>query len=187
MKSKAVTFLLLPFLIMACSGESETDLTPQIEADSPQGEFFAHLFELCGETFSGEATFPDDPGHELVGVELNATIETCTEEEIRIPFHAGEDESRTWVLSRTDRGLQLKHDHRYPDGTAHDTTDYGGYANNEGTATEQYFPADEQTAEMIPEASTNVWKLEIEPETGRLIYNLERNGAPRFRAELSMN
>jgi hypothetical protein len=187
MNSKYILPVLLLFLMTACSGESETDLTPQLEADSTQGQFFANLFELCGETFSGEATFPDNPDHELVGVELSATIETCTEKEIRIPFHAGEDESRTWVFTRSGEDLHLRHDHRYPDGTAHDTTDYGGYANSTGSETAQYFPADEKTAEMIPEASTNVWMVELQPETGKLIYYLERDEQPRFRAELTMN
>lgn len=187
MKIKIKSLLLIPFILLACSGESETDLTPQLEADTSQGQFFANLFEICGETFSGEATFPDDPGHELVGEELTATIETCTEEEIRIPFHSGEDESRTWVFTRQEDSLHLRHDHRYPDGTAHETTDYGGFANDEGSATTQYFPADEKTSEMIPEASTNVWMVEIKPETGVLIYYLERDEQPRFRAELSMN
>jgi len=187
MKSKYLLITSLLFIIAACSGENETDLTPQLEAETTQGQFFANLFELCGETFSGEATYPDDPDHELVGVELSATIETCTEEEIRIPFQAGDDVSRTWVLTRSDQELHLRHDHRNPDGTGHDVTDYGGFANDEGSATRQYFPADEKTSEMIPEASTNVWMLEIEPESGTLIYNLERNNEPRFRAELSMN
>jgi hypothetical protein len=187
MKLNIAAFLLIPFFMLACSGESETDLTPQLDAGTPQDQFFANMFALCGETFSGEATFPDDPNHELVGVELSATIETCTEEEIRIPFHAGEDESRTWVLTRSDDGLHLRHDHRYPNGESHDVTDYGGFANDAGSAAAQYFPADEKTAEMIPEASTNVWMIEIDPETGALIYNLERNDEPRFRAELTMN
>lgn len=187
MNIKQIMPILFLFIISACSGESETDLTPQLEVDSSQNKFFANLFELCGETFLGEATFPDDPDHDLVGEELSATISTCTEEEIRIPFHAGEDESRTWVFTRSDEGLHLRHDHRYPDGTAHDTTDYGGYANDEGSATAQYFPADEKTSEMLPEAATNVWMVEIEPDTGKLIYYLERHEEPRFRAELLMN
>ena len=187
MKFKTITLILLPFLTLACSGESETDLTPQLEANTPQGEFFANLFELCGETYSGEATYPDDSDHELVDVELTATVETCTEEEIRIPFHAGEDKSRTWVFTRSDEGLHLRHDHRDTDGTPHDVTDYGGYANEEGSETTQYFPADEKTTKMIPEASTNVWMVELQPESGKLIYYLERNEEPRFRAELTMN
>lgn len=187
MKSKYLFITFLFFTMAACSGESETDLTPQIEADTSQNQFFANLFELCGETFSGEATYPDDPDHELVGVELSATIDTCTEEEIRVSFNAGEDESRTWVFTRSEEGLHLRHEHQNQNGTDQDESGYGGFANDEGSATTQYFPADEETSEMIPEASTNVWMVEIQSETGDLIYYLERNEQPRFRAELSMN
>ncbi|HMB40566.1 MAG TPA: hypothetical protein VKM37_01230 [Balneolaceae bacterium] len=187
MKSKYLLTTFLFFLIAACSGESETDLTPQLEADTPQEEFFANLFELCGETFSGEATYPDDPDHELVGVELSATIDTCTEEEIRVSFSAGEDESRNWIFTRSEEGLHLRHEHQNPDGSAQEETGYGGFANDEGSSTTQYFPADEETSEMIPEASTNVWMVEIQPETGEMVYYLERNDKPRFRAELALN
>lgn len=187
MKTKYLFPIFLFLIAAACSGESETDLTPQLEADSPQDQFFANLFELCGETFSGEATHPDDPDHELVGVELSATIDTCTEEEIRVSFNAGEDESRTWVFTRSEEGLHLRHEHQNPEGTEQDESGYGGFANDEGSATTQYFPADEETSEMIPEASTNVWMVEVQPEAGELIYYLERDEQPRFRAELSMN
>jgi hypothetical protein len=169
------------FLLSACSGE-ETDISPQIEAESVQEEFFANLFERCGETFSGEATFPEDPDDELVGVNLVATVQTCTEEEVRITLAAGGDESRTWVVSRTDNGLHLRHDHRYPYGTPHDLTNYGGLATDGGTATRQYFAADDSTKQMLPEAATNVWMMEIEND--EFIYYLERGGEPRFRAEL---
>jgi hypothetical protein len=39
-----------------------------------------------------------------------------------------------------------------------------------------------QTAKLIPEAATNVWTLEIDPEKRQLIYFLERHGEPRYRA-----
>lgn len=174
----------LMFLISACGGE-ETDITPQLESETVQGDFFANLFERCGETFSGEATYPDDPDHELVGVDLVATIQTCTEEEIRIALNAGGDLSRTWVISRTEDGLHLRHDHRDPDGTPHELTNYGGNATDEGTETRQYFAADDRTKEMLPEAETNVWMMELEND--EFIYYLERNGEPRFRAELTQN
>lgn len=170
------------FLLISCSGE-ETDITPQIDADNAQEEFFANIFELCGETFSGEATFPEDTSHELVGEQLMATIQTCTEEELRIALSADGDQSRTLIINRTDNGLRLRHDHVNPDGTPHDTTGYGGYATDEGTATKQYFAADDTTATMIPEAETNVWMIEIGND--QLIYSLERNGELRFRAELT--
>src|SRR6056297_2759071 len=96
-KSYTLILFACTLLLISCSGE-QTDITPQIDGDTAQEEFFANLFELCGETFSGEATYPDDPDHELDGVELSATIDTCTEEEIRVSFSAGEDESRNWIF-----------------------------------------------------------------------------------------
>ncbi|REL38718.1 hypothetical protein DYD21_01845 [Rhodohalobacter sp. SW132] len=182
---KLFSFLFLILFFAACAGNDGTELTIEIDAETPQDEFFANLLELCDNTFVGESTYPVDPPHEELGdVELRATIATCTEVEVRIPFHAGEDESRTFVFSRSDEGLHLRHDHRYPDGSQHDITDYGGWANDQGTSTRQYFEADDQTVEMIPEAETNVWMIELQMEEGMLIYNLERHGEPRFRAEL---
>jgi hypothetical protein len=181
MQKSQILFALL-FLLGACSGE-KTDISPQLEAESVQGEFFANLFEQCGETFSGEATFPENPDDEMVGVTLVATVQTCTEEEVRISLAAGEDESRTWIISRTENGLHLRHDHRYPDGTPYDLTNYGGHATDDGTASRQYFAADSATKQMLPEAETNVWMMEIEGDD--FTYYLERHSEPRFRAELA--
>ena len=44
-------------------------------------------------------------------------VRECSEDAIRIPFHVGEDRSRTWVVTRTANGLRLKHDHRHEDGS----------------------------------------------------------------------
>lgn len=53
-------------------------------------------------------------------------------------------------------------------------------------ATMQKFPADEETVGMIPEASTNVWTLHLDRERGVFIYDLQRHGQPRYRAEFNM-
>ena len=55
-----------------------------------------------------------------------------------------------------------------------------------GTAFRQRFPADSQTAALIPAASTNVWTLEIDETQQRFIYDLQRDGRPRFRAEFDL-
>lgn len=171
---------LFAMILGACGGK-------QSENSNPQEAFFDRVATLCGQQFGGASVFPDDPEDEMYGAELTMTVETCTENEIRIPFYVDEDSSRTWVITRTEKGLLLKHDHRYPDGTPHDLTDYGGYAGNSGSATRQYFAADEETAEMLPEASTNVWMLEIDEDAEQFIYYLERHEEPRFRAEFSMS
>ena len=144
-------------------------------------EFFANLRKLCGQRFEGETEFPKDEEHPLAGKKLVITIAQCSESEIRIPLAAGEDKSLTWVLTSKDERLLLKHDHRHEDGTPDKITMYGGWA-SEGSATRQRFPADEDTAKLIPEAATNVWTIEFDAASGRFTYALERNGQPRYKA-----
>lgn len=191
MKNIYISILILVlFLFTSCAGEETSDLTPELPSNTTQQEFFASLFSLCGETFIGEATFPDDPDHTLVDTELKATISTCTEETIEIDLVRGEDTwHTTWILEKRDEGLHLYHDHigdkEYEEGEE-PQTGYGGYANDQGSSTTQYFPADDHTAEILPEAETNVWMMELNPEDESFVYYLERNGEPRFRAELSL-
>ena len=155
------------------------------EADS-QKAFFANLKKLCGQQFEGETKFPEDPQHPLVGKKLLMSVASCTENELRIPFQVGEDKSRTWILTLTDKGLLFKHDHRHEDGTPDKITMYGGWAAVGGTAQAQRFPADADTTKLIPEAVTNVWKLEINPETRQFTYSLERHGKPRYEAVFNL-
>ena len=189
MMKKLSLLTALVLLFTACGGEDETDLTPELPAETPQQQFFANLFSLCGETFEGESTFPDDDDHELVNTTLKATVETCTEEQIKIDFLRDEDTwHATWVLEMREDGLHLYHDHigdKVYEEDEEPLTGYGGYADDSGNEYQQYFPADEHTAEILPEASTNVWMLEYDPEEEILVYSLERDDEPRFRAELN--
>jgi hypothetical protein len=144
--------------------------------------FFKTLQRYCGTTFEGTTQFPQDPEHPMVGKRLVAHVLKCGEEEIRIPFYVGTDSSRTWIITLSDSGLLLKHDHRHPDGTPDSLTMYGGWASESGTPYRQYFAADAYTADLLPAAATNVWMLEIDEEKGELVYALERHGEPRYRA-----
>ena len=140
--------------------------------NDPQLEFFDAASKLCGEKFEGEMTFPTEGQDSFAGKLLVASIEACTEEEIRIPFHVGSDHSRTWIISKTQDGLQLKHDHRHEDGTPDEINMYGGLAGD-------------HTATIIPDAKTNVWTMTLSEDTNAFTYHLERHNAPRFTAELT--
>ena len=148
----------------------------------PHEAFFHNLRDMCGQKFEGHTEFTLMKDHPLADGRLIMYIESCTAEEIRIPFIVNEDSSRTWVLTLSEEGLLFKHDHRHPDGTREDTTMYGGWADDRGTQYVQYFPADEYTAELIPDAETNVWMMELNPEVNQFVYYLERHDEPRFRA-----
>jgi hypothetical protein len=153
--------------------------------DTNQQAFFDHLKSICGARYEGESVFPEDPGDAFRDQLLVAVIESCTDDEIRIPFLVGPDASRTWLLKPTAAGLQLKHDHRHADGTPDEVTLYGGTATDPGSPLAQSFPADSYTADLIPEASTNEWFLSFSDDAQELTYYLERHGKPRFKAVLS--
>ncbi len=159
------------------------------EADlAEQRAFLNTLSQFCGDRFEGESVYADpDADSQLDGAELVMHVETCEPDEFRIPLRVDDDESRTWVITMTDNGLHLRHDHRDPDGTPHERTDYGGYAAPGGTAHRQSFPADDFTKQLIPEASTNVWTLEVDLDEMTFIYDLQRHGEPRFRGDFDLS
>ena len=145
----------------------------------PQDAFFDRLSALCGRAFVGRiASPPVEADASFAGKRLVMHVRDCGKDEIRIPFHVGEDRSRTWVVTRTGAGLRLKHDHRHADGSEDALTQYGGDTVSGGTTTRQEFPADAFSKEMfvrqnIPVSTANVWAMEVEP--GRLFaYELRR-------------
>jgi hypothetical protein len=163
-----------PFIFSADSGDA-------------QAEYWSHLEALCGKAFEGELVEGTEEGDRpLADERLVMVAHTCEENELRIGFHAGDDRSRTWVVRRDEEGLGLAHDHRDPDGTPHEVTGYGGRTQGDGTATAQEFYADDHTAEVAPEAATNIWTMRIEPGE-RFVYELRRQvGERRFRADFDL-
>ncbi|MEM7360754.1 MAG: hypothetical protein AAF431_16810 [Pseudomonadota bacterium] len=161
-----------------------TAAEPTSSEASAQASYFATLGSLCGQRFEGEMTFPTEGQDSFAGKLLVAEFASCDDTEVRVPFAVGEDRSRTWIFSKLKSGLQLKHDHRHEDGTPDDINMYGGMTAQEGTALSQSFAADEHTATIIPEASTNVWTVSLNEDATVLTYYLERHAAPRFKAVL---
>jgi hypothetical protein len=170
-----------------------TDTAPTDAASTPAADLFmANITGLCGKAFAGRivadtpAPGADDP---FAGKALVMHVRDCSASEIRIPFHVGDDRSRTWVLTRTEEGLRLKHDHRHEDGSADAVTMYGGDIVDSGTATRQEFPVDQESQDLfrtegLSASTTNVWAMEIQP--GQVFaYELSRPGR-LFRVEFDL-
>lgn len=155
-------------------------------APGQQDQFWAALQAICGNAYEGSLVRPQPVDSAFAGQTLTMHVRSCSDTEIRIPFHVGEDRSRTWVLTRTSNGLRLKHDHRHEDGSEDAITQYGGDTAGPGTITVQEFPADAHTASLIPAAARNVWTVEVIP--GRTYtYALRREGTDRrFRVEFDL-
>ena len=138
--------------------------------------FFNAIKAHCGKAFQGKVS-KDNVGNTFGNAKLVMHVRKCTDSEIQIPFHVGNDASRTLILTKTGAGLMLKHDHRNDDGSFHSSTMYGGHTVDEGYAQVQSFPADAYSKALFIEsgiaASTdNVWQMMIYPS--RFSYRLVR-------------
>jgi len=153
---------------------------------SPSGAFWNALQDLCGKSFAGVVTQSVPPDTTFARATLQIHVRQCGPDEVRIPFHVGDDRSRTWVVTRTLAGLRLRHEHRHRDGTEDRVSRYGGDTRDEGSAVFQDFYADQRTGELVSAAASNVWTLELVPGD-RLVYALRRQGTNRrFRVTFNL-
>ena len=145
------------------------------------------LHELCGQAFEGRVVEGTESSDEAMrSARLVMHVRSCTADEVRIPFHVGNNRSRTWVVTRTPDGLRLKHDHRHEDGAPDEVTEYGGDSRSTENPLSVEFPADQYTANLLPAAATNIWTLRI--DSGRTFtYALRREQSNRrFSAEFDL-
>lgn len=146
---------------------------------APQQAFWGEMQKLCGKAFAGTIAADSSNSPDFAGKPLVMHVRSCEKELLRIPFFVGDDRSRTWVITRRADGLLLKHDHRHKDGKPDAVTMYGGGTSNSGSASRQVFPADEETAKLLPAAAGNVWWIELAPGE-YFTYNLRRIGTDRL-------
>jgi hypothetical protein len=181
-----VRLLLIFFIasLVSCSG------VPKCR----DSELFTRLAALCGKAFAGRLVSSDPQDTAFASQPLVMHIARCDAKSIRIPFHAGEDRSRTWVLTKTDAlgsTLQLKHEHRHQDGSLDALSNYGGDSDPQselsgGSRVE--FPADAEsialfTAQNRSVSNSNVWALELDDH--QFAYELRRPGR-HFRVEFDL-
>ena len=179
----------LPVLVVLSNFLFTTALAQEtVSSIPPQDEFFRAISELCGKAFSGTVTIDNDSSGSFANKELIMHVRRCDETQLQIPFHVGENASRTWLITKTGSGLSLKHDHRHRDGTEDVLTQYGGHTVDAGWAQVQSFPADQYSKELfvanaIPQSVGNTWQMYIYPE--RFTYRLIRQGR-EFRVDFDL-
>jgi len=172
----------LSLVLSACAHRADPPgaITPE------QQRFWANLTALCGQAFEGRAVEGPPTDETFTGHRLVIHVRECSSEEIRIPLHVGDDRSRTWIVTRTNEGLRLKHDHRHRDGTPDSNTDYGGDTAAPGTAERQEFPADPYSVAAAPARETQAWFLEVRPGV-MFAYGLHRRATDlRYRMEFDL-
>ncbi|MFC3714936.1 hypothetical protein ACFONC_02050 [Luteimonas soli] len=186
----------LPLLSLAALALSACATSAPPAGEAPADAFMAALASHCGQAFAGRIVVdePAAPGPDaFAGKALVMHVRGCDApaRELRVPFHVGDDHSRTWVITRTVDGLRLKHDHRHADGSEDVLTMYGGDTAAPGSAVRQEFPVDAESIALFEregsEASvTNTWAMEVEPGE-RFLYELSRPGGRLFQVEFDLS
>jgi hypothetical protein len=181
-----LTAIVFTAVLSACGGADQSNSTAAVADTAAADQFMAGFQQHCGLSYQGSiaANTPVNPDDAFAGQTLVMHVRECLDGELRIPFHVGDDHSRTWIITRTDAGLRLKHDHRHEDGSEDILTQYGGDTSTEGSASRQEFPVDQFSIDLfLREGSaasvTNVWAMEIVPGQ-QFVYELSRPGSDRM-------
>ena len=186
---RSLTVSALALGLTACTAPATRDV-----AQAPADAFLAAIATHCGKAYEGrivantpKPTTPDA----FEGKRLVMHVRGCDApaSRIEIPFHVGDDHSRTWILTRTASGLRLKHDHRHADGSPDDMTMYGGDTRDAGSASRQAFPVDAESIAMFEKGGLtasveNTWAVEIHPRS--FVYELARPNGRLFRVEFDL-
>ena len=174
---------LTPLMLLAGCGGAATD-------SAPESLYFERLSSLCnGNAYAGALVSDDAVDADFKSATMIMGPATCDGLIVRIPFAVDENRSRTWVITRTENGLRLKHDHRHEDGSADVLTQYGGDSRANGTAGRQDFPVDDETrtlfiAQEIEVSTQNTWTVEIEP--GEMFTYQMSRPERQFRVEFDL-
>lgn len=192
----SLTAGLLVLILGGCGGADDADApdadptpTPAVEA-GPQDAWWANLSVPCGEAFPGSLGYAPPGDAMLQGEELLVVhFDICGADEIRLPFHIEKldgswDRSRTWIFRRTDDGrIELRHDHRRPDGAEDDQTWYGAWTVDAGTPTEQRFIIENRE---YPDGQLRGWRVIIEPGV-RYTYGTIRGDEWSWRVDFDLS
>jgi hypothetical protein len=190
-----VSTLLVPIVVLfgACNGDGvdlERERPETAYLASPQDEWWANMRHHCDNAYTGRLAL-EPPGDAMLtgDEELIVHFRECSGSEMRLPFHieVEEDEdwdrSRTWIFTNHPDRLEIRHDHRHPDGLEHETNFYGGYTEQRGTANMQEFILQERTA---PDGSPLGWRIEIYRDE-RYTYGTIRGGEWTWRVDFDLS
>ncbi|MCH8495803.1 MAG: hypothetical protein LAT57_09265 [Balneolales bacterium] len=189
---KTSTLLIAFGLILSACGSSSDDAslaeTP-VTDDQPFDAFFANLAHHCGNAYAGSLTTAP-PGDDMITYEDHLVVHfrECEDDVLKMPFHIqtvadGEwNRSRTWIFTKHEDGLELRHDHRKLDGTDDEVTMYGGFQFGMNSDDYQIIQSVERTEET---GIFRGWRIEIERDV-RYTYGTVRGDEWSWRIDFDL-
>ena len=93
---KALAPLIAAAALVACgNADSPRDTT----SEAAEAGLFEALSARCGQAYEGRVLGDDPRDEDWRSETLVMHIRECSDDEIRIPLHVGENRSRTWVVT----------------------------------------------------------------------------------------
>lgn len=160
-------------------GQPPTDAPHATASSVPRDEFWKRLQSLCESAAAGKL-IQAPAGDTQIDPTARVVVHfwQCGAQELRFPFHVGENRSRTWTFIRHADNIELRHDHRNADGSEQERTWYGATTLDGGTATRQEFVT-------MRDGVPGGWRVEIEPGR-RFSYGTIRDGAWRHKIDFDL-
>ena len=141
---------------------------------------FEKLSANCGKAFMGRTKLDPAASETYRAVDIILHVRDCSDNQIQMPMHVGDNHSRTLIISKLDDGrLQLQHRHTHEDGSPDDLTLYGGFTKQgSGDGMRANFHVGDYTRQLfidhkIQRSLENVWTISMGDKTAT--YELHRS------------
>jgi len=190
MSSRLMSGLFVLLITVSCQSNQESaEIAVLTEEPQPYEVFFDSLAVHCGNAYQGGLTTAP-PGDDMITFDdiLVVHFRECEENLLKVPFHiqtvadGNWNRSRTWLFTRHEDGLELRHDHRKPDGSEDEVTMYGGFQYGVNEAGVQIFQSVPRTEES---GIFRGWRIEIEPNV-RYTYGTVRGDEWSWRIDFDL-
>jgi hypothetical protein len=192
MKKYYVIIFVFAIVFVSCgqapreAEEQAEEKDASVELRPEEQAFLDNLASLCGQSFRGVETYMQEGRESWSNLDFVMHVTVCEDDRVHIPFHLSDDTSRTWMFINEDGRLRFRHDHSYPDGTPHDQTLYGGYADGKGTAYAQYFPIDQYSKDLLEGDFGREWHVILDEDMTNFSYRLLYSGVIVFQADFDL-
>ena len=188
-KAIFITLVFMAFgmvVLNSCGSRGGHDVVGSELTDPNEQAFFNNLAQLCGQSFEGQQEYMREGRESWEDMYFVMHVTVCENDSIHAPFHLDDDHSRTWMFLVEEGRLRFRHDHRDPDGTPQQSTMYGGYADGNGSAFKQYFPADDYTIDNRLSSPNSVWIVELAEDMSTYSYSLHAGDTKIFKASFDL-